>query len=533
MVENKEKQPETKKLPEEKTEVSRGLWGRIKHSLRVINDGAEDAVHGITALVAGGAAAGVNNAPRLVGMDPIAKDWSPVSDIRGWFDKKQAENQKFLHGEEIKPETTAEKALHFGGEMVVPFGVGGAAVKGTKATGLLSKTFSRGGKVTGKADDLAKAATKTGPVKGSINVSAKATIEAAPGSIKKYLGKPMTLGRSMKFAAAGAAVPTAAAVVDVESGGAVSEASIETLFNTAEYAMENGIPYAEETLNTAAKAAKKVAEYSNAEWHAAQNMAVKAALGEKTDTGYKKENISKAKAAAIGVQITTPLALAADMYFIKRSNNIKYGDLPEQEKQKHLAESVIDRLVERSNFHALKDHPVTEQDIKSYLIENREKLLNSDHIPDDIKQALKAHIPELNVEKHLTKASNKLGGFTELDVGTLKGDKLNQVFNKVDDIIDDADVPWQVGLTMNIIEGASKVFNVINFGGWADGLIDHMQKFALRYAQDYVKDAAADSKDKLVSQFGDRFDLTKILGKKDAVRPQPQAGMEPSPLPSG
>lgn len=101
-------------------EKNRGLWGGIKHKFAVLNSGTKDAAGALMANLIGLPLSAVNESPRLFGYKSISnmttgKEWSPVEEIRAWHDRAQKKADMIQYGEEIKPETVGEHALHFVG----------------------------------------------------------------------------------------------------------------------------------------------------------------------------------------------------------------------------------------------------------------------------------------------------------------------------------------------------------------------------------------------------------------------------------
>jgi hypothetical protein len=256
------------------------------------------------------------------------------------------------------------------------------------------------------ADELARTGSKFDEVEDLISRSAPrpgsaaAKIASAPAHVQKgILNKPLTLARQWKFKAIGVAAVATPIIIEVESGGAITQATLEGLLDTAEWAMEQDIPYADQILSTAIAAATKISDYKNWLTNSGQNLAVKMALQEKEDgSGFTEESIKRAKGVAIAAQLAEPAGLAIDFYALLRANDMKYGDLPKLEKDKKLAEAIIDRMVERSQFNALEDHQVSKEDVIGYLVENK-NIVHSNFVPDRIKEALVAYIPDLELSE--------------------------------------------------------------------------------------------------------------------------------------
>ena len=213
---------------------------------------------------------------------------------------------------------------------------------------------------------------------------AKALDEAAkPG----MLDNPWTMRRFLRYKALTAGIVAVPVIYEVESGGALSQATIEGMYDVAVWAKEHDLPHADELLSTARYMGQKWCEYSSIGWRAAQNAGIRAALGEGDEEGIRNAQIT-----AVSLLATQSLGIALDYAFLERENEIRYGHLPQAEQDKLLAADMIDRLVDRCDFNALKDHPVTKEHVKAYLAENKDGLLENGIVPARIRDAVLANL---------------------------------------------------------------------------------------------------------------------------------------------
>ncbi|MBI4031856.1 MAG: hypothetical protein HY370_09270 [Proteobacteria bacterium] len=118
----------------EKTEVSQGLWEKVKgaasyirHLERLTDKGLGNASAGLTSLIVGGVLDAADNSPRLLGKSSFSlhftgKEWDPITSIRGWYAERQKDYETVHYGAPLKAEGFMENAALAGGEMLLPVG---------------------------------------------------------------------------------------------------------------------------------------------------------------------------------------------------------------------------------------------------------------------------------------------------------------------------------------------------------------------------------------------------------------------------
>ncbi len=262
-----------------------------------------------------------------------------------------------------------------------------------------------------KTDDIAESA-KAADSSGAAGTAARNTAADAAGTatdeFEKRLGavERKTLGRGARVWVNAHRVLTiaglgtfAASIYEYSSGGQLTQGTVEGLMAAAEYAKEHDIPGAEEIIDASITAGHAILGYMGWKFQALQNGGIAVALGDGSD-----EEIQRARELAIQVQVLNAPALIFDFGLLLRENKIRYSDLPLEEQDRLLAESVLQNITNRAQFNALKDHPVDEEFVKGYLAKNR-GFFSTAVIPERIRTAMAAAIPELKPERSATETS--------------------------------------------------------------------------------------------------------------------------------
>lgn len=210
-----------------------GLFGSIRRKWRVLNDGIQEGAIDLTSYIVAGVPALVDNAPNLIGKRSISEqitgtDWKPVEGFGGWYRGMHNENQEFLYGKEIKPETTGEEVLSFTGSMLLPGGGGASAVSKVPAAGsILTKVAP---KLSGAVEKAVAAgwlskkfAGKTLKALAPFEMAARKTIDKTCGVASNFV--PLVGKKPLK-----AAVYTGGALAadQVVTGGAVRAEAVNT-----------------------------------------------------------------------------------------------------------------------------------------------------------------------------------------------------------------------------------------------------------------------------------------------------------------
>lgn len=221
-----------------------------------------------------------------------------------------------------------------------------------------------------------------------------------------------------------------------------------------------------------------------------QNQAVHQVMGRTEDP--TSEQIQAGKIASISTMLVTPQSMVTTMakYQIRAA---AADDMFETQAQadKFIAEKFIDDIIEGSEVNALDGHQVTRDDVRETLSNMRENgTLANSLIPDRLENGLKQIWPELyetpalNQTQQAGTRNNPLGSFAEADIDALGGRSLSNMFSQATDMATDMnmDLGWQ----FNIYTAAVGFLSAVNIFGWADDLIEGLQRHAIDMVQDEV-----------------------------------------------
>jgi hypothetical protein len=326
-------------------------------------------------------------------------------------------------------------------------------------------------------------------------------------------------------------VSVAFGVIEVETGGALSQAALTGAANGLRYAVENG-DISFDQLESTIEGLDYMGRVMNSFDKAAQNAAVMASMGFEPDDGYDEDAIQRGRITAVS-WLMTPHNLGA--LTVKNGLRMAVVDeyfSDEAEGNKYLAEEFLKDIQERAQATALGDNQITETDITTALAEGLQNPISRRLIPARLEDGLRQVHPELfnQIDNAPgTDASNEVNTQTETPGATtgaaglaalasnawdsLTDDQLSNGYNAVSTAVENETLQLGFfdGFMFDIYSGISNFFNSISFmGGWAEDLSNTFKGLALSVAgDDYV------------SQFGDSFGMAQLEPSHTPGTPAP------------
>jgi hypothetical protein len=338
--------------------------------------------------------------------------------------------------------------------------------------------------------------------------------------------RKLTVGGAVALSAAPFAVQTALSVAEHESGGLLSETAINGAISAIK---ASNLTY--ENLESHIDKAAYIAEISNVIDKAIQNQAVLHVLGDSDKPDQEK--IKLAKDTSIGAYMAqgAPALIAKNM--VRRALVDDVID-DKDTADKYLAENLVDDIVEGAQVRALRDTPVTHEDVKAHIAE----LLNSDKgnyfITDRLRNGFAQMWPDLfeqpkpETQPSATQSAQPgaagsaaarqtasgLAGMSDGQINALKGKSLSSLFDQATDLAKDTklDLGWQFNLSTMAIG----LLSMINFNGWADNIIDNMKRHVVDMVQDEV-----------INQGPNLFNVSDSKEHDRHVERQAKPGMQP------
>jgi hypothetical protein len=229
--------------------------------------------------------------------------------------------------------------------------------------------------VARQADEVAPVVARTTDDAAALAAARRTAddvVAAIPGltsrftsAVGNFFSKPMTLGGIMTFNLGLAATQFGIAAVEVNTGGALSEAALRTVVSTTRAAIQSGAVNAE-TLERHIDGIGAIASVFNAIDKSAQNAAVAGVM-----LGFADQNSPEAIAAGKNMAASWLLqpgnAAAILGKHMLRAQVIDDAIPDRAAADRALAERFVDDIVRQSQVHALGDNQVTRDDIKAHI----------------------------------------------------------------------------------------------------------------------------------------------------------------------
>lgn len=308
------------------------------------------------------------------------------------------------------------------------------------------------------------------------------------------------------------AASAAAAVIEVHTGGALSQMTFEALIDAAEYAREHDLPFAEDLAQTAFEATAQIYEYANAGRTSIHNGVVMEALGGDPESA-SAEDIASARARSIGWQLTNPAGLAVDAYLVSQRVRLENPGMSAEDRDVLVADALIDRLVENANVSALTsiDEEITREDVEGYMRDHASEIAA---LPSTrTRDALVAAVPGLDTAVASAEPVTPAGSIYRAITGESTDEDVSEMFRMASLNLDGLNlsmgeqVKFGIHSTLaNILSVVGGIVSIFNQEAGANmmAMAANQQRLALTSTEVNERMAAL-PRDQVVTQGGDEF----------------------------